>query len=83
MADTVFNHQEIIMEEKKTMHLIFDQVGRAHELTKVHMDYKYLPSFCLVTDTTNLLYCSTAKYWSPVSNPPTKNKFSVRLASSY
>ena len=81
MADTVYNHQEITLEEKKTTHPTFAQVGRVHELhkKKIHKDYKYIPSICSITYTTNIMYYGIAKYWSSVLNTPTENKFSIRL----
>ena len=56
MADTVYNHQEITLEEKKTMYTILSHIGKAHELPKTYKDYKYFPYFCPIIDTTNTLF---------------------------
>ena len=56
MADTVYNHQEITLEEKETMYTILSHIGKAHELPKTYKDYKYFPYFCPIIDTTNTLF---------------------------
>ena len=60
--NTLYNHQEITLEDMNAMRPKYAEVGQAHGLPKIYKNYDYLPPFCPVIDTTNTACYGIAKY---------------------
>ena len=50
---TLYDHQEITLEDTNAMRPKFAKVGQAHRLSKIHKNYDHLPPFCPIIDATN------------------------------
>ena len=66
---TLYDRQEITLEDTYAMRPKFTKVGQAHGLPKIHKNYDHLPPFCPITDTTNTVHYGIAKYLSNLLQP--------------
>ena len=79
--NTLYNRQEITLEDKNAMRPNFAQVGQAHGLRKIRTNYDHLPKFRPIIDATNTAHYGIAKYLSNLLHHLTKNEFTVKGSS--
>ena len=76
--NTLYNRQEITLEDNNAMRPNFAQVGQAHGLRKIHTNYDHLPQFHPIIDATNTAHYGIAKYLSNLRHHLTENEFTVK-----
>ena len=76
--NTLYNRQEITLEDKNAMRPKFAQVGRAHGSPEIHKNYDHLPPFFPIIDATNTAHYGIAKNLSNLLLPFTENEFTVK-----
>ena len=59
----------------------FSQLGRAHDLPKIHNYFDTPPSFRPMVDTTNITSYRTGKFLAKLLNRLTQNEYSVKGSS--
>ena len=76
--NTLVSRGELTENDKMEMRKKSARLGRAHGLSKIHKDYRNIPSFCPILDATCTVYYGVGKYLSNLLNPLTSNEYSLK-----
>ena len=76
--NTLVSRSELTENDKMEMRKKSARLGRARGLSKIHKDYRNIPSFCPILDATCTVYYGVGKYLSNLLNPLTSNEYSLK-----